>query len=321
MKGEELMARLRASLGETMPLPGGGETSARHRRLMEIGRQDLSLARLAEAHWDAVAILAEAGRAPESGVLYGVWASEIPDQPLTLDTCGNNHAISGKKFFCSGAGIVDRALTTIGQTEQRLIDIDLRTTGSSVLFDDSNWKTSAFQETRTATATFAATPVSERDFIGDQGWYLSRTGFWHGACGPAACWAGGAAALVDWALQQKRDDPHTLAHLAAMRSSEWALKAYLDSAGAEIDANPEDSGLAKSRALTLRHLVEQECTEVIRRLPRAYGPQPLAMNEEISRRYHELDLYLRQSHAERDLEVLGRELVSRRSTPATLLGE
>jgi hypothetical protein len=29
------------------------------------------------------------------------------------------------------------------------------------------------------------------------------------------------------------------------------------------------------------------------------------MNEEIGRRYQELDLYLRQSHAERDLESLG----------------
>jgi hypothetical protein len=30
------------------------------------------------------------------------------------------------------------------------------------------------------------------------------------------------------------------------------------------------------------------------------------MDEAISRRYQELDLYVRQSHAERDLEALGR---------------
>jgi hypothetical protein len=44
----------------------------------------------------------------------------------------------------------------------------------------------------------------------------------------------------------------------------------------------------------------------LRRLPRAYGPHPVAMDEKISKRYQELDLYLRQSHAERDLEALGR---------------
>jgi hypothetical protein len=32
------------------------------------------------------------------------------------------------------------------------------------------------------------------------------------------------------------------------------------------------------------------------------------MNAEVSRRYQEFDLYLRQSHAERDLEELGSAL-------------
>jgi hypothetical protein len=309
MTGDQLAARLRASLDEPMPMPGGGETSARHRRLMEIGQEDLSLARLAEAHWDAVAILAEAGRTPEPGVIYAVWASEIPNEPLTVEARGNGYVINGKKLFCSGAGLVDRALVTIGLPQQHLIDVDLRTSESSILFDDSNWKTGAFLEIRTSKATFAAKPVSENDFLGDPGWYLTRTGFWHGACGPAACWAGGAAGLVDWALGQTRRDPHTLAHLAAMRSSVWALKAYLHCAGMEIDQDANDSFSARLRALTLRHLVEQECTNIIRRLPRAYGPSPLAMNENISRRYLELDLYLRQSHAERDLEILGRGLL------------
>jgi len=308
--GAELSARLRASLGEPMPLPGSGRTVDRHRRLMETGREDLSLARLAEAHWDAVAILAEAGRTPEAGALYAVWASEIPNQPLSLGVSGSSRTISGKKMFCSGAGLVDHALVTVGEPAHRLIDIDLNASGSSVLFDDSAWKTTAFQEIRTSTASFSATPVSEEDFVGDAGWYLERTGFWHGACGPAACWAGGAAGLVDWALEQKRDDPHTLAHLGAMRSSTWALEAYLDSAGAEIDKQPEDLCAAKIRALMLRHLVEQECTNILRRLPRACGPYPLAMHEQTVRRYQELDLYLRQSHAERDLEALGRGIRS-----------
>jgi len=61
VRREELRERFRAICGEDLPLPGGGATERRHRRLMEVGREDLSLAKLAEAHWDAVAILAEAG--------------------------------------------------------------------------------------------------------------------------------------------------------------------------------------------------------------------------------------------------------------------
>jgi hypothetical protein len=34
------------------------------------------------------------------------------------------------------------------------------------------------------------------------------------------------------------------------------------------------------------------------------------MDEKIAQRYQELDLYLRQSHRERDLEALGRDIRS-----------
>ena len=47
------------------------------------------------------------------------------------------------------------------------------------------------------------------------------------------------------------------------------------------------------------------------RFGRAFGPRPLAFDAEISRLYHELSLYIRQSHAESDLEDLGRLSVAR----------
>ena len=273
---------------------------------MALGRDNLSLARLAEAHWDAVAILAEDGRSAVPGALYGVWASEIPGRALELSAHEGGLKVSGSKLFCSGAGLIDRALVTVGTTDHRLIDVDLRRQSACIDYDDSAWKTTAFAETKTAMATFRSASVSADDVIGGHRWYLERPGFWQGACGPAACWAGGAAGLVDYAYKQKRDDPHTLAHLGALYAAVWALGSYLDAAGCEIDATFADIDLAQRRALTLRHLVEQACTETLRRLPRAYGPYPLAMDEEVSRRYAELDLYVRQSHAERDLENLGR---------------
>ena len=289
-------------------MPGSGETPTRHRRLMDIGRENLSLARLAEAHWDAVAILAEAGRDAEANTLYGVWASEKQGQGISADPDGKDFVINGTKMFCSGTRIVDRVLLTVSHPESRLVDLDLRINRAATYFDDSDWKTSAFSETRTASVTFNNARISRHDLIGGQEWYLQRPGFWHGACGPAACWAGGAAGLVDYAMSQSRHDPHTLAHLGAMYASVWALTSYLESAGREIDVTASEYELAHIRALAVRHLVEQVCTDVIRRLSRAYGPHPLAMNESISRRYQELDLYLRQSHAERDLESLGSAL-------------
>ncbi|WP_260740489.1 acyl-CoA dehydrogenase family protein [Tunturiibacter lichenicola] len=308
MMTEALVVQLRKTVAEEIPLPGVGRTDRRHRSLFEVGRIDLSLARMAEAHWDAVAILNENGSNPKPNCLYGVWASERPGQAITLERNHDSFRITGKKMFCSGAGLVDRALITVGGPEPQLVDVDLRDNVRFLRFDDSNWKTNAFRETHTSTVTFENLPVTPEELIGLPGWYLQRPGFWHGACGPAACWAGGAAGLVDYANEQCREDPHTLAHLGAMRASIWASLSYLDSAGREIDAAPKDCERALVRALTVRHLIEQACTDILRRLSRAYGPHPVAMDEKISKRYQELDLYLRQSHAERDLEALGRAI-------------
>ena len=308
MMREQLLERLRFLIKDPMPLPGGGDTPSRHRRLMAVGRADLSLARLAEAHWDAVAILCEAGREPAPNIVYGVWASEKPGLSLSLEQQGEGYVVWGKKMFCSGSGLVDRALVTLNTPEQQLVDIDMKANINEIQFEESDWKTAAFGETKTATVVFNGARVCRQDLIGDSEWYLQRPGFWHGACGPAACWAGGAAGLLDYATHQSRNDPHTLAHLGAIHASVWALESYLDSAGRQIDATARDRERAMIRALTVRHLVEQACTDILRRLARAYGPHPLAMEEDVSRRYQELDLYLRQSHAERDLESLGHAL-------------
>ena len=290
-----------------LPFPGHGETALRHNRLAALAREDLTLARLAEAHADAVAILREAGRMPVPAACYGVWASEVPDQPLRLEQRAGGFRVVGSKMFCSGAGIVDRALVTLRVPEPQLVDIDLRGNSDCLSYSEDGWITAAFAETRTATARFHGVAIREEDRIGPAGWYLSRPGFWHGACGPAACWAGGAMGMVDYALLHRTDNPHRLAHLGAMEAAAWAMSACLDAAGRQIDANPDDRNAAMIRSLSLRHVVEQSCSDILQRFGRAFGPRPLAFDEAVSRRYQEVELYIRQCHAEWDLESLGRE--------------
>jgi len=210
MNPELIRGRFEAVCRESIPLSGSGATPMRLARLSEVGREDLSLAKLVEAHWDAVAILAEAGREPVAGALYAVWAAEIPGKPLTLSRDGGGLTLDGEKAFCSGAGLVDRALITVTMPEQQLVDLDLRANADNIRFDGSFWRTSAFAATQTSNATLHHATCKAGDLVEGTGWYLSRPGFWHGALGPAACWAGGAEGLVDYALRQKRRDAHTL---------------------------------------------------------------------------------------------------------------
>jgi hypothetical protein len=285
-----------------LPFPGLGATPRRHWELAQIARNNLELGRLVEAHADAVAILHEAGREPKPGALYGVWASE-GKAGLNI----SEGEVSGQKGFCTGAGLVDCALVTVMEPDRRLLEIDLRVASGCIGFDASQWATDAFAETSTATTVFRAYPISEANFVGPPGWYLDRPGFWHGACGPASCWAGGAQGLIDYARKHAREtNSHAMAHLGALEANGWQFRALLQASGQEIDSDFDNVQEARVRALSLRHLVEQSCTDTMLRFGRAFGPRPLAFDAGIARRCHELSLYIRQSHAESDLEDLGR---------------
>jgi alkylation response protein AidB-like acyl-CoA dehydrogenase len=306
----ELIERLRALDSEgvlNLPVPGAGQTAERHVALLEFGRADLSLARLAEAHVDALAILTEAGRTPGPAELYGVWASDGPGSRLELQRRnGGQLLLNGLKKYCTGASLLDCSLVTAYEGAYRvLVKVSLRAKGLTV--DDSEWATSAFAATKTATVRFDAVAVEPEAIIGGPDWYLTRPGFWHGALGPAACWAGGAIGLIDATRRVSRDEPHFRAHLGALEASEWGLNAVLNEAGHQIDADAQDSARgARKRALMARHLIERQCMDVLDRFGRATGPALLAFDAPIAQRFAELTLYLRQCHAERDLAEISR---------------
>lgn len=314
-----LAARLRAldADGHLDLAPiGGGATASRWRALAELARHDVSEARLAEAHVDARQILDEAGAARRDGCLYGVWASEHPRWTVTAEPVGDDGALAlhGAKAFCTGAGLLDRALVTVrgasgapddGEAPVLLLDVDLAGLPADRI-DRSGWVTGALADTGTAVVDLTGVVVAPDDVVGPPDWYLDRPGFWDGAVGPAACWAGAALGLVDHARAHPPADVHGRAHLGALDALAWQLGAVLDAAGREVDRRdtvgaPE----ARRRALTVRHLVDAACAEVQERFARALGPRPLVADAAVVERDQALSLYRRQCHAERDLEALG----------------
>ena len=301
----ELAERIRALQWQgslDLPLPAAGATAQRHRALLQFGRMDLSVARIVEAHTDAIAILAEQGRAGQLNALYGVWASDGPQSKVTATALSNGGwCLRGVKRYCSGASIVDVALVT-GHTPEGLLlfEVPLHLFGVTALA--STWASPALADTATVPVSFDDVELPASAVIGPAGWYLERPGFWHGAIGPAACWAGGALSLIDAAAALNRQDAHSRAHVGALAAMGWGFNALLSEGGREIDANPHDPHLARQRALKLRHLIERWCTEVMDRFGRATGPQLLAMDDTVARQYAALTVYIRQCHAERDLE-------------------
>jgi alkylation response protein AidB-like acyl-CoA dehydrogenase len=281
-----------------LPAVGGGQTSDRHAALCAFGREDLSLARVVEAHADAIAILAEAAHPARTNALYGLWASDGPGSQLDLvETASADLVLRGAKRYCSGSTFLDAALVTAHRGDELLL-IDVSLHSKERTFDTSEWKSPAFAATATGTVEFHDMRVSRQQIVRSSRWYLDRPGFWHGAIGPAACWAGGAMGLVDAAVNARRESPRGPANLGALEAMAWGMTAMLDRAGREIDADPQDNGnRARKRALSARHLVERACMDIMDHFGRATGPALLACDEAIARRYAELTLYIRQCHA------------------------
>jgi alkylation response protein AidB-like acyl-CoA dehydrogenase len=302
---EERIAELRAAGELTLPLPGHGATALRHQMLLRCGSKDLSLARIAEGHTDALAILAEGECAARPEALYGVWASDGHASRISAKRLDNGSwRLEGRKQFCSGATFLKAALVTAHVGEGVFL-FDVLLDDPGVRPQPSLWKSAALADTATVTVEFSGVEIAAAKRVGDLNWYLQRPGFWHGAIGPAACWAGGAFCLIEAATALSRKDAHSRAQVGALQAIGWGLNAILEQSGREIDFDPRDcAGQARVRALKVRHLIERACTEVLDRFGRATGPQLLAHDEKVARQYAALALYIRQCHAERDLETI-----------------
>ncbi len=288
-----------------LPLPGSGATAERWQRLAALAESDVTAGRLAEAHADAVAILAELDGPPvRSDQWWGVWAAESRDAVLSASDEDGLVVLDGTKTWCSGAGLCSHALTTarLPSGERALFAVDLSERGVRAL--PSNWRNAGMAESDTRAVQFTSTPARR---VGRPGDYLARAGFWHGAAGIASCWLGGARAVAAPLYRRAvRTDAHALAHLGAVDAALAGAEAVLMSVAADIDADPLNrKGRAELLARRARSVVESAVDEAIARTARALGPEPLSMDAVHAARVADLSIYVRQSHAERDLERLG----------------
>ncbi len=288
----------------SLPLPGGGRTRERWAVLADLAGEDLSLARLAEGHADALAILAELGHAaPSAGSRWGVWAAQPPGPGLVASRVGRSWRLDGIKQYCSGAhSCTDALVTATAPDGSRLFAVSTR----GLVPVPGTWPATGMAGSDTLDIRFAGIPAEP---VGGPGGYVDRPGFAHGGAGVAACWYGGARGVgrTLLAAAAERDiGPYAQAHLGAVDVALSTAKTVLDVAAGQIDADPDDrQDGGRRRALRVRAFVEAVCTEVMQRVGRALGAGPLCHDEAHSRRVADLTVYVRQHHAERNLAELG----------------
>ncbi len=314
---------LALGLGSRAPLPGDGNTARRWELLATLAAVDLTAARVAEAHLDALAIIAEAGLDANldltqvgagAGSTWGVFAAEGPGvkvqaEPIQFDGREHWHLI-GLKPWCSLAGQLSHALITAHTTagHRRLFAVSLRT--PEVQPGDGQWVSRGLRQV-------VSSPIELRGAvgvpIGADEWYLRRSGFAWGGAGVAACWYGGAVGLARTLyakLSEREPDQIGLMHLGALdlrlSAARWALAA----AARSIDEGGADGAAGVVLSARIRGIVAGAVEEALQRLGHALGPALLTQDEEHARRVADLEVYLRQHHAERDDAALGRQLLT-----------
>ncbi len=315
--------------GAGIPLPARGQTLSRWRVFAQLAAAHGAVAiKLFEAHADALAILAELVQAtPEAQTKWAVWAAEPPDARVRAtpsldaasvravanavaaaagiaDTAQTTFVqLTGRKAWCSGASEVSHALLTCHDDDgaSRLAVVDLH--GPGIAVTTEGWHAVGMADTCSGDVLLESCPAL---LIGSHRAYLDRPGFWHGGAGIAACWYGAALPLAQ-AVQdvaRRRDDPHAAAHLGAIDGDLGAAAALLRETAAWIDAHPDADGFVP--AMRVRTVVEAAVQRVLRRAGNVLGAGPLCRDQRLASLHADLPVFLRQSHAERDLAALGR---------------
>ncbi|GAA1111196.1 acyl-CoA dehydrogenase family protein [Arthrobacter flavus] len=301
---------LASELGDRTPLPGGGSTLTLWETLATIAAADLSVARTVEPHLDAVAILRQADLPVAPGT-WGVFAAEAPGHRLEAHHSLNSDGswqLTGRKPWCSLAAKLDYAIVTahVPDGERRAFSVDLRQPAVQVI--RGTWVSRGLAAVDSGPTDYDA--ASARP-VGADNWYLQRDGFAWGGLGVAACWYGGAVGIARRLLrsvEERTPDQLALMYLGEVDRHLYAAREALAAAATDIDAGRASGAVGALLAARVRGVVADAAEAILRIVGHGLGPAPLALEEDHARRVADLQVYLRQHHAERDAAALGRHL-------------
>ena len=304
-----------ATDGAELPLPGSGETWRRFSSLAHWASKDLSAGRLCEGHGDALSILSEAGMNATDRATYGVWAARSAVGGTFAERVPGGWRMRGSKSFCSGSGIIERALVTADSPDGYLM-FDIAVDEQVIEIVPNSWPAIGMAESKSETLEFGGPVIAEDRLVGRPDFYTRRPGFWFGAAGVAACWYGGAVGLVNGLTDGLGPQPndHVMADVGEAVAALEVMRQVLRFVADAIDEDPLDASChAHFLALVARQVAHDSAETVLARVASAGGARPLCLDAEQARRAADLYVYLSQHHGRVDAAELGRIAMEGRS--------
>lgn len=306
------MARLAALGMLTAPLPdafgGLGAGTEPHAAalirdmLVALGRGNPAVARLFEAHVNAIRLIMEYGgpaqrrRAAEdarAGHLFGLWVTDPPGAPKLRLEAGVLH---GAKGPCSGAAHCTRALVTAETGSGTVMVLAVLRGGETVQ------KVRGLLGMRAAangTVTLTGLPAPDGAVIGVPGDYLREPDFSTGA------WRGSAAALgvLDALVAEmarmlrargQQHAPLQLARFGRILIAQETARLFVAQAAGTAEAAGGDAAAKVARVNLARIAVETACLDALRDIQRGLGLAVFVAPHPVERMARDLATYLRQ---------------------------
>jgi alkylation response protein AidB-like acyl-CoA dehydrogenase len=330
----EDMALLRGLGALAAPVPmalgglGMGSEPAGALKLLDalrlLGRGNLSVGRLYEAHVNALRLVARLGTLAQvrqvaadalAGHLFGLWVTDRPDAPLHIRADG---MLDGTKFPCSGAGRVTRALVTArapsGETLMLVANVE---TASA---DLSKWDAHGMRASVSGAVDLTGLPAGTA--LGNAGDYLRQPDFSAGAWRASAVTLGGLEALVGafrdmLVARQRAADPHQRARVGSALIAQETARMWVRRAALLGEANEGDAGDIANTVNLARIAVEQSCLKIIHLVQRGLGMaafQRATLPELLLR---DLSFYLRQPAPDETLTEAAGHFMQRDLPPLT----
>ncbi|GAA1344828.1 acyl-CoA dehydrogenase family protein [Arthrobacter roseus] len=307
------LLELARKLGHRLPFPQHGNVVQLWQALATLGAADLTAARIIEPHLDALAILDQADQNelwPEDST-WGVFAAHGPGEQLTATPQGGGWRLNGPKPWCSLAEDLSHALVSAWTEDgMQLFAIDLHHPGVST--SGRPWTALGLPEVPSRGLVLIDVPAV---VVGGPGWYIQRPGFAWGGVGIAAIWHGASTSLARRFHRHclsREPDQIALWHLGSVDQALWSSRTAIQAAAAAADSATEGTPSAEAPALMaarVRATVVAASESVLSLTSHGMGPEPLAFEPEHAQRVADLQLYLRQDHAERSLAVHGKAVL------------
>lgn len=280
--------------------PGGMDLIVR--LLITLGRGNLAVGRLFEAHVNALKLIvaygtpAQVGRVAAEvwdGHLFGLWVTDPAEHALQLSA----GALRGSKGPCSGAGHVTRALVTMSTpagSQMAVVAVD-----RTVAVEPKRGVLQGMRACINGVVRFHDTPLADDALIGGPGDYLREPLLSTGAWRTSAVTLGGLDALVAATRDQLARRGHQDALLQQDRFGHMLIaqetaRLWTKAAAQHAEASQAPAADQVAYVNLARIAVEAACLDAMRLAQRALGLAAFLRPNPVERLLRDLAVYLRQ---------------------------